>query len=227
MSVEIKTKEGSIHFLLDEYMKRYNMGVGDLADLLNKKYNQALNIKNGNLSSLSFEVLSTICNHFGCQPGQLLNSNILTDNSIVHINRERKLMDANALKDLGENPIIKVDVHLIYALEGDYVIFACPEVEIYGDFIFPKNLNSIEDATTIVIEHFKDAFSKEKQKFLSHSEFLLRMQQRQHWILKETSEVSYFKPMPLTYYIENYYLVNDLINKHKALIIQIPLEIKI
>lgn len=60
MSVEIKTKQGSIHFLLDEYMKRYNMGVAELATLLDKKYNQALNIKNGNIQSISFEVLSAL-----------------------------------------------------------------------------------------------------------------------------------------------------------------------
>ncbi len=227
MSIEINTKNGSIHFLLDEYMKRYHMGVAELATLLDKSYNQALNIKNGNINSISFEVLETLCTHFGCQPGQLIYTNSLPYNNISQINKERYIMDAETISYVDSYTPIKINVHLIYALEDNYVLFACPEVEIYGDFLFPIELESIDNASSIVVEHFKDAFYKEKQKYKTNSEFLLRMQQRQHWKLDETKSSSHFSPMPLTYYIENYYSISELINKHKALIINVPLEINI
>jgi DNA-binding Xre family transcriptional regulator len=223
MSVEIKTNHGNLHFMLDDYMKRYNMQVGELATLLDKKYNQTLNIKNGNINSISFEVLAIICNHFGIQPGQLLYSKQIGNDSIIEINKERKVLPIEELNELSEN--IKVDVHLLFALEEEYILYACPEVEIYGDFSAPKGLENLVDATAVVIEHFKDSFLKKKANYKSNSEFFMNMQQRQNWVLNDTNDG--FIPMPLTYYMANYFSIDEMINKHKALILQIPLEIKI
>lgn len=223
MSVEIETPSGNLYFLLDEYMKRYNMSVNDLAELLDKKYNQALNIKNGNINSISFEVLTTICQNFGCEPGALLQMDITSGYNISNINRDRKVIDFSTIEDHSKIERVKVEVHLLFALEDGYIIYASPEVEVYGDFRAPKELENLENATPMVIQHFKDAFAIKKNRFKSSSEFLVRMQQRQHWYFNVKEDK--FNPMPLDYYVKNFYAVGELVNKHKALTIQVPLEI--
>lgn len=211
MATKISTPSGVIFFYLDDYMKRNNLSVQELADLIDKSYNQALNIKNGRSTSLSFDTIATLCNRFNCQPGQLFEYQNISKYNIKTINEVNVIQPSENIKKMSQNANVEVTIHVIFYQEEDYILYGSPELDFFSELPIDHNGDFKGYPNELVLTDFKKKFKIKKQEYKNIDDFMLQMQRLNHWYFDE--EFNNFIPMPLDYYKSNYYNIQRMLNK--------------
>ncbi|KKL20439.1 hypothetical protein LCGC14_2455430, partial [marine sediment metagenome] len=135
---QIDTIYGTIYFTLEDFMERNGVNQIQLADILDKSYNQAGNIKNGKYKALTMEMIAALCKHFNCQPGQLFQYQNPTGKKIKGINELDIVSTIGKIKDMSPDHNIAVSIHVIYYQEEEYILFGSPELDIFSDFQAPS-----------------------------------------------------------------------------------------
>jgi DNA-binding Xre family transcriptional regulator len=217
MATKISTNNGVIFFYLEDYMKRNCLSVQDLADLLGKSYNQAVNIKNGNTNSLSFDVIATLCRRFNCQPGQLLEYQKVSTQNIKSINEVNVVLPTSIIKEMSNNTNVEVSIHILLHEEDGFILYGSPELDLFSEVEIPEQ-TAEQSITQIVLEDFKNKFHVKKDTYRNVDDFLLKMQRLNHWYYDELDNS--FVPMSLDYYRSNYFVIKRMLDKPNSKILK-------
>lgn len=223
MAVKIDTDHGVIYFTLEDYMKRNRIKLGDIAELFNKSYQQAGNIKNGKSNSLTFDMIAAMCDKFNCQPGQLFQYHKVSNDNIKSLNELSIVTSYNKIKKMANNEVISAEIHIIYYQEEDYIIFGSPELDIFSDF--ELNEEHQKDLQQAVVAHFRKIFKKKNSEYKKFDAFIMKMQRHNDWTYSNESKS--FIPMPLDYYISNYHVIKKMVENRPSEIIKLRVSINL
>jgi DNA-binding Xre family transcriptional regulator len=207
---QIDTIYGTIYFALEDFMERNGVTQVDLAEILEKSYNQAGNIKHGKFKSLTMEMIAALCKHFNCQPGQLFQYQNPTGSKIKGINELDIVSTIGKIKDMSSDNNIAVSIHVIYYKEDDYILFGSPELDIFSDFRAPSQPTHTKDFQKLVMDELTQIFQIKKGSYSSFDDFIMEMQRLNHW--RFNAELNSFEPMPLEFYIKNYSIIERMVN---------------
>lgn len=225
MAVKIITEKGILYSFIDDYVKRNGLTIDELATIIGKSPTQTSNIKNGKITSLSLGVLTSLCEYFNCQPGQLLQYQNVSEDNIKSINEVRLVHSISSIKNKSLNNKIEVELHIIFYREDDAILYGSPEVDLFSDFeLIDQDIDEIE-LRQLVLEDFVRKIKIKKTKYKNIDHFIIEMQKLNHWYFDV--ELNYFVPMSLDYYRRNYSVIPRMINKPNAKIIKTKIFIQL
>lgn len=210
MTKQIDTIHGTIYFTLEEFMERNGVSQVELADILGKSYNQAGNIKHGKFKALTVEMIAALCKRFNCQPGQLFQYQNPTGSKIKGINELDIVSTIGKIKDMSLDQNIAVSIHVIFYKEDEYILFGSPELDIFSDFKAPSQQTDTKVFQNLVMDELTQIFQTKKSSYSSFDDFIMEMQRLNHW--RYNAESNSFQPMPLEFYIENYSIIDGMVN---------------
>ena len=223
MAVKIETDHGVIYFTLEDYMKRNRIKLQEIADLFDKSYQQAGNIKNGKSNSLTFDMIAAMCDKFNCQPGQLFQYHKVSNDKIKSLNELSIVTSYNKIKKMANNEVISAEIHIIYYQEEDYIIFGSPELDIFSDFELKTEHR--EDLQQAVIANFRENFKIKNSQYKKFDAFIMNMQRHNHW--KYCNETKSFIPMPLSYYLSTFDVLKKMVENRPSEIIKLRVSINL
>jgi|GEM_PF-3826368 len=200
---QIDTIYGTIYFTLEDFMERNGVNQIQLADILDKSYNQAGNIKNGKFKALTMEMIAALCKHFNCQPGQLFQYQNPTGKKIKGINELDIVSTIGKIKDMSPDHNIAVSIHVIYYQEEEYILFGSPELDIFSDFQAPSQPIDTKIFQKMVMDELTQI----------------------HW--RFNAELNSFEPMPLEFYLENYSIIERMVNDRPSQIFKTKVMINL
>lgn len=206
-------------------MERNEVSQVELEGILGKSYQQAGNIKHGKFKSLTIEMLAALCKRFRCQPGELFRYQNPTSSKIKGINELELVTTVDKLKDMSPNHTIAVLIHVIYYQEDDHFLFGSPELDIFSNFQAPSPPLDNGDFKKRVIDELTQIFQSKKSTYSNFDEFIMEMQRLNHW--RYNVETNSFEPMPLEYYIENYAIIERMVNERPSQIFKTRVMIKL
>lgn len=213
------TDKGDLYFFLEDFINKNNLSTEDLMEAIGVRYNQARNIINGNIESIKFETLIKLCELFNCQPGQLFQFNCKTTSNFKSLNQ---MNNYTTFVDI-DKEYIDATIHIIYYYDKEGIlIYGSPELDFFNQ---KEEIISNTDKTKVINLFLKDFGIFKKERFTNVDDFIIRMQQKNHWFIDD--KTNNLRPPNLDYYLENFNFLNVAFNKYNLNTIKLNIKIEL